>query len=684
MGTVRLDRLLHLLTGRELVEGLLMAGLVVFTIALLTLIWTRWGEFHPLFKCVVLSLLAHVLLLGYARTVQILTAAVLIEEPAIEVSFVENSSQEATALDDPVRRQEPWEQFVHDAVVLPEPVEPQRELPDAPPEPQRKVRTEPGKLPGDPSLEHLALNEPRQPKPEMPAPDAPPGREPSEQPVEPVEVPEAQRHEAPPIPMPAAPPLERPAVPSESQSPMTRPSEANVAEAPFDQLVPPLRLAVLPTTPDPDESLNALTDRLTDLTHPKAVPSTDASAVPYASGAEVGTDPADAPAYDRPEESGRPSPASKGSGEGKAKAPDLYRLRVSPERSRLAERHGATPETEAAVKAALKWLAANQGPDGRWDAGDHGAGRETKVASRDRLGAGIEADTGMTGLAMLAFLASGHTHLEGAYRENVRLGLQYLMRAQASDGNLFGRASPYAKMYCHAMATLALSEAYAMTGDQRLRETVRRAVGFTVAAQDSTAGGFRYKPGDPGDTSQCGWQLMALKSAELAGISIPTRTRNGMIRFLRSVASGSHGGLAAYRPQEKVSRTMTAEALVCRQFLGMSRQHPAGNEAGDYLLGELPGQGEKNLYYWYYATLAMYQLQGTHWQQWNDAMQKTLVESQQKQGSLAGSWDPDTVWGGYGGRVYSTALATLCLEVYYRFLPLYTKTTPGKRPAEAR
>ena len=74
------------------------------------------------------------------------------------------------------------------------------------------------------------------------------------------------------------------------------------------------------------------------------------------------------------------------------------------------------------------------------------------------------------------------------------------------------------------MATLALSEAYAMTGDQRLRETVRRAVGFTVASQDSTGGGFRYKQGDPGDTSQCGWQLMALKSAQLAGIAVPTRT----------------------------------------------------------------------------------------------------------------------------------------------------------------
>jgi hypothetical protein len=118
---------------------------------------------------------------------------------------------------------------------------------------------------------------------------------------------------------------------------------------------------------------------------------------------------------------------------------------------------------------------------------------------------------------------------------------------------------------------------------------------------------------------------------------------------------------------------MTAEALVCWQFLGMPHEHPAGNEAGDYLLEELPGEGPKNLYYWYYATLGMYQLQGDHWQQWNKALQQMLIKSQRKTGDLAGSWDPDTVWGGYGGRIYSTALATLCLEVYYRYLPLYVE-----------
>jgi hypothetical protein len=88
-------------------------------------------------------------------------------------------------------------------------------------------------------------------------------------------------------------------------------------------------------------------------------------------------------------------------------------------------------------------------------------------------------------------------------------------------------------------------------------------------------------------------------------------------------------------------------------------------------MNELRSPERINLYYWYYATLGMYQLQGDHWQRWNAAMQNTLVKRQRLDGDLAGSWDPDCLWGGYGGRIYSTAVSALCLEVYYRYLPIY-------------
>jgi squalene cyclase len=326
----------------------------------------------------------------------------------------------------------------------------------------------------------------------------------------------------------------------------------------------------------------------------------------------------------------------------------------------------------------LRWLASAQSDDGRWEAALHGAGRERRIGGTDRQGAGATADSAMTGLTLLAFLGAGHTHQSGEYRDTVRRGLEYLLRVQRADGSLAGNARVYEAMYCHGMAAFALSEAAAMTRDEQLKPAVSRAVTFIVASQHPTSGGWRYQPGDPGDTSQLGWQIMALRSAELAGMPMPARTRDGIERFLASVAAGRHRGLASYRNGEQATRTMTAEALASRQFMRLA-QTEASREAADFIVQELPGAGEVNLYYWYYATLCLYQLQDEHWEQWNEALQRSLIAAQHTEGDLAGSWDHDTVWGSYGGRVYTTALATLCLEVYYRYLPVYSARAGQQR-----
>ena len=364
-----------------------------------------------------------------------------------------------------------------------------------------------------------------------------------------------------------------------------------------------------------------------------------------------------------------------------AAPPDIYKDRTAADRAGVLHRRGGSPETEAAVQAALHWLATHQEADGHWDAAKYGAGQEYSVLGQDRGGAGAKAYTAVTGLSLLAFQANGNTHATGPYAKNVQHGLEYLLKVQAADGNLGGQAETYAFMYSHGMATFAMSEAYAMTHDKRLEQPLRRAIAYTIAAQHPTTGGWRYQQRETGDTSQLGWQLMALKSAELAGLPMPQAMRDGAIRFLKSVASGPHAGLASYRPGEQPSRTMTAEALVCRQFLGMARDNPSADEAGDALLGELPSKGKVNLYYWYYGTLGMYQLQGDYWQRWNEALQAALVGQQATDGDSAGSWDPVCIWGGYGGRVYSTAMSALCLEVYYRFLPLYNGHDGAAAPA---
>ncbi len=706
-----LDRLLEFFTSMELLVGLLWLGLAVLTVTLLILTRTRWGQSRPLRKCIVLSLLAHLLLAGYATTVQIVAARPQPFEPVIRVSFVDSRSQRRALVQNPAveenLEEKPWEEFPQQAVPQPEQIDPKRPLPDEPADPKRPSRPQPANLAGDLSLDNLQVAQPQQPEPQQPAVTVATGRSSPGKSAEKIEVPAAQRRDVDPPSLPGRTGPGRPSTANHAQPSRDRASSAGLPNGLLEQPAPLPRLAAAATTPDPAASLSALRDRLsqparsTPADVDRSTPATympDKAARSSARGADRQLWPSslalpggnhaggeDDPGLPRRDAGAVALPQTPRDRPGRAERPppNIYSLRTALDRSRLAERHGATPATEKAVKAALAWLADNQEPDGRWDAARHGAGREMLVASQNRHSAGIRSDTGMTGLALLAFLASGHTHRAGAYRENVRRGLEYLLRVQSADGNLGGGATPFAVMYCHAMAACAVSEAYGMTGDERLYRPVRRAIGYTIAAQDSsggrghpggrghTGGGFRYQPGDRGDTSQCGWQLMALKSADLAGIPIPIETRNGLIRFLRTVSAGSHGGLASYRPNEPISRPMTAEALVCWQFLGMPREHPAGNEAGDYLLKELPGDDKTNLYYWYYATLAMYQLQGVHWRRWNDRLQTTLVDRQRKTGPLAGSWDPDTVWGSYGGRVYSTALATLCLEVYYRFLPLY-------------
>ena len=370
--------------------------------------------------------------------------------------------------------------------------------------------------------------------------------------------------------------------------------------------------------------------------------------------------------------------------------PEVYRSRLDPNRSALAQRAGASPASEQAVERALDWLARHQDSDGRWNAG-------TNKAAEGVAGAGdrsftlhcppgetcagecyySEADTGLTGLSLLAFLGAGYTHVDGKYARNVETGLRSLIAAQRPDGDLMGAAHGYpVGMYCHAMASLALCEAYALTGDARLRGPVEKAVSFVLRSRSADGLAWRYTPGDASrsDTSVLGWMILLLKSAKVVGIDIPPDVPAGAAKYLGKVAQGRADGLASYRPDEPPKPTMTAEAWVCRQFLGVGGPGPASEEAARYLLANGPDKGEYNLYYWYYGTLAMYQQGGASWNRWNAGVRDRLVGGQEASGHRAGSWDPEDCRDKYdskGGRIYCTAIATLTLEVYYRYLRLY-------------
>ena len=288
-----------------------------------------------------------------------------------------------------------------------------------------------------------------------------------------------------------------------------------------------------------------------------------------------------------------------------------------------------------------------------------------------------EADTGLTGLALLTYLGAGYTHKDGKFAITVGNGLDFLLAQQKPDGDLRG-SSKAVGMYCHAMATLAMCEAYALSLDDRLRDPAERAVSFLVRSRARDGQSWRYEPSArEGDTSILGWVVMALKSAREVGLRVPDQAgvSRGMLLWLDRVATGQDRGLARYQPQDRrETATMTAEAWVCRQFLGVGGPGASSTEAATYLMQHESDKGESNFYYWYYGTLAMYQHGGQPWTRWNSRMRDRVVKLQRSSGHQSGSWDPDeSMYGARGGRIYCTTLAALTLEVYYRYLRLYDK-----------
>jgi hypothetical protein len=400
-------------------------------------------------------------------------------------------------------------------------------------------------------------------------------------------------------------------------------------------------------------------------------------------------DPAPGPAPDRSRMTRRDAVA------GGAIDPELARSRAEKGRLERAERGGGSARTEAAVREGLDWLVRHQSADGGWDGDDFWrlcpAGDRCVGSANEK-----DADMGITGIALLAFLGAGHTHVdEGPYAESVRRGLNYLLRNQRTDGSLMGEE----RMYSHAIASLAVLEALLLSGDERIRPYATRAIEYILGAQDSKEGGWRYLPGQTGDMSVTGWVVLCLRHAEKARIKVPKRTLMDARRFVRSVSTGSEGGLAVYMPGKPASPAMTAEAMVCRQiFAGLlDADKPEESEAArrrviarvadegaDFVLAAIRDRTRTEaerfeVYFLYYGTLALQQHGGASWKQWNDELVPHLLERQEKDGHRRGSWEPRGQFAPSGGRVFATAASVLCLESYYRFSSLAERPeTPAR------
>jgi len=384
-----------------------------------------------------------------------------------------------------------------------------------------------------------------------------------------------------------------------------------------------------------------------------------ASATPEASGADVTGSAAQA--------GGRDGRA--GSAAAAGSAGDAFAGRSGTGRARGIATRGGSEASEAAVARGLEWLARHQAADGSWRFDLEGC----RCDGACRNPGSVRSTTAATGIVLLPFLGAGQTHERGEHAETVTRGLYYLMskmQATPRGGDL-----SEGTMYGHGVATLALAESLGMTGDRMLVPYVRDAVRFLETSQDMHGGGWRYLPGQPGDTTVTAWQLAALKSAALAGVEVPSPTIHGICEFLDRVQVNGGEGYGYLAPQK--NRTCTsAIGLLCRIYTNWPEQ-----ETLDRGLAKLAARGPDHeaVYQNFYLSQALLLRNHPLWPRWNTKNRDHLVARQDRVGHESGSWsfaDTDTA---PGGRLGHTALAILTLEVYYRLLPIYTEEAAALR-----
>lgn len=341
---------------------------------------------------------------------------------------------------------------------------------------------------------------------------------------------------------------------------------------------------------------------------------------------------------------------------------------------------------EQAISQGLAWLSRQQQPAGNW-----------------RLHTGypdasewpdIKTDTGATALALLAFLGNGQTHKSAkdkATEQVVQKGLDWLIRIQNENGNgdfhdLSVEKGRNPAFYAHAQATIVVCEAYAMTKDRTLIGPAQKGVDYLLKSQQPNEGGWKYHPLDAqsvGDLSVTGWVLMALHSARAAGLNVPEEQFQRAAKFLNSVQD-KNGALYRYQPTGwDVSRAMTAEGLLCRQFLGWPKNQPQLLEGIEYLLDEKYkprwSEGRRNVYEWYYVGHVLHNMDDEEWTDWYGHIQEEIITHQITSGSgdYRGSWHPsDPVGAPYefadkAGRLYITSMCLLILEMPIRHQPVY-------------
>lgn len=349
---------------------------------------------------------------------------------------------------------------------------------------------------------------------------------------------------------------------------------------------------------------------------------------------------------------------------------------------------------DKAVEKGLAWLARQQQRDGSFPTRPQG-------------------QPAVTALCELAFLAHGHLPEEGPYGEQLSRAINYAAGCQKENGlvalvaprgpkisrevvHLIGSTAAYN----HAIASLALSENYAMGGSEvaiRLDPVINKSIATTLEMQkwhkrrDVDKGGWRYVNVTPSSTedfdsdlSVSGWHLMFLRSAKNAGFDVPQEPIDDAIGYIRRCFIPRYGAFLLFSSQsDHRSRGMAGAGILALAHAGL---HDASEtkQAGDWILQyqfnqyniqeSFGKQGswldDRYHYGAFNCCQAMYQLGGDYWNDFFPPLVRTLLANQQPDGSWpAESHSDDRMY----GNAYTTALVLLSLGAPNQLLPVFQR-----------
>lgn len=348
------------------------------------------------------------------------------------------------------------------------------------------------------------------------------------------------------------------------------------------------------------------------------------------------------------------------------KISSLYGGRSNEGRQKTLKKFGGSEITERAVLNALRWLKKTQNANGSW-------------APSEQIA--------MTGLGLLTFLAHGETPMSEEFGPTVQKAMQYL----ADQINALSKPPPD---YRNGIAAYALSEAYGLTKVPFLKPAMDKSLQWIVDGQQKTGGfDYGYKKGARWDLSVACWQYQALKAGYVSGAEVKglERAMERGISFMRNVTYSKKNNRFGYTSPGSGTNGLQGAGTLCLQLLGEGTCYEAKN--GVKFISEnckvvwndprlkVEASHSNPLYAWYYQTQAMFHAGKSIWKDWNAMFAPELIKYQHKEGY----WEcPGRVPNKFNcnyDKWYTTTLAALSLQVYYRYLPTY-KMPKGVAKAE--